>query len=80
MIEDGYSHSETLTDIPLNKSILAREMRKRKNSKGRLAGEEYNKLFLEETLRLFDKHVKSDFKGLFCEEKEPPSLLKTGIN
>ena len=63
MIEDGYSHSETLTDITLNKSILAREMRKRKNAKGRLAGEEYNKLFLEETIKLFDKYVNSNFKG-----------------
>jgi hypothetical protein len=70
MIEEGYSHSEALTDMPLNKSILAREIRKRKNSKGTQAAEEYNKFFSEETIILFDKYVKSDFRGLGSEEKD----------
>jgi hypothetical protein len=70
MIEEGYSHSETLAKMPLNKSILAREMRKRKNSKGTQAAEEYNKFFLEETIMLFDKYVRSDFGGLGCEAKD----------
>jgi len=70
MIEEGHSHSDVLTDMPLNKSILAREMRKRKNLKGTQAAEEYNKFFSEETITLFDKYVKSNFKGLGCEEKD----------
>jgi len=35
LIEEGYSMSEASTETNLNKSILAREMRKRKNQKGR---------------------------------------------
>lgn len=57
MIENGYSHSETLTNAPLNKSIIAREMRKRKNLKGRQAGEIYDKYYSEETIKLFEKYV-----------------------
>lgn len=33
LIEQGYSFSEALVGTNLNKSILAREMRKRKNKK-----------------------------------------------
>jgi hypothetical protein len=35
LIEEGYSFSEASTETNLNKSILAREMRKRKNEKAR---------------------------------------------
>jgi hypothetical protein len=59
MIEDGASHAETLPNTTLNKSILAREIRKRKNSKGRKAAEAYDKFFAEETIKLFDKYVKN---------------------
>jgi hypothetical protein len=35
LIEEGYSFSEVSTETNINKSILAREMRKRKNEKAR---------------------------------------------
>lgn len=35
LIEEGYSISEASSETNLNKSILAREMRKRKNQKAR---------------------------------------------
>ncbi|MCT4542898.1 MAG: hypothetical protein N4A63_05110 [Vallitalea sp.] len=35
LIEEGYSFSEASTETNINKSILAREMRKRKNEKAR---------------------------------------------
>ena len=35
LIEEGYSFSEASAETDLNKSILAREMRKRKNEKAR---------------------------------------------
>lgn len=41
LVEQGYSFSEVLEIIPLNKSILAREMRKRKNLKAKNKIEEY---------------------------------------
>lgn len=43
MIEDGYSMSEAEKEFDINKSILAREMRKRKNEKGRKHIRDYNK-------------------------------------
>jgi hypothetical protein len=33
LLEEGYSMSEAIVDTNLNKSIVAREMRKRKNQK-----------------------------------------------
>ncbi|WP_040211007.1 hypothetical protein [Clostridium polynesiense] len=41
MLEEGYTYSEVLKEIQLNKSILAREMRKRKNVKARKNIEDY---------------------------------------
>lgn len=43
LIEEGYSFSEAATETNLNKSIIAREMRKRKNEKGRRNIDEYRK-------------------------------------
>lgn len=60
LIEEGYSHSEVSKDMQINKSILAREMRKRKNEKGGRHIEEYRKYLVEEDTRTFNEYVKSD--------------------
>lgn len=41
LVEEGYSFSEASTETNLNKSIIAREMRKRKNEKARKQVKEY---------------------------------------
>lgn len=44
MVEEGYSFQEAVYEVPnLNKSIIAREMRKRKNKKADAQIEEYLK-------------------------------------
>lgn len=43
LIEEGYSFSEVSIATNLNKNILAREIRKRKNEKARQHIEEYRK-------------------------------------
>lgn len=62
MIEEGHSHSEVIEDTSLNKSIIAREMRKRKNLKGRQVAEKYNEFLQEETIRLFEKYYNGGLK------------------
>jgi len=43
MVEEGYSFSEAAKENNLNKSIVAREMRKRKNDKAGQHIEEYRR-------------------------------------
>ncbi len=58
LVEQGYSFSEVLEMIPLNKSILAREMRKRKNLKARKHIDEYRKSLEEENYKTFTERNK----------------------
>lgn len=56
LLEQGYSYQEVLKEIQhLNKSILAREMRKRKNYKAISHIEEYRKSLEEDNCRIFNK-------------------------
>lgn len=54
LVEQGYSFSEALKVIPLNKSILAREMRKRKNLKAEKNIAQYHERSTEEILQDWD--------------------------
>ncbi len=47
LVEEGYSFSEVSQSIPLNKSILAREMRKRKNLKAKKRIEQYRQSLVD---------------------------------
>lgn len=47
LVEEGYSFSEVSESIPLNKSILAREMRKRKNLKAKKRIEQYRQSLID---------------------------------
>jgi hypothetical protein len=62
LIEEGASFSEVERETQINKSILAREMRKRKNSKARVNIDRYLKeveqLRLQEVKSLKDKNIK----------------------
>lgn len=62
MIEEGYSHSQVIEDTVLNKSIIAREMRKRKNLKSRQIAKKYNEFLQEEIIELFEKYCNNDLK------------------
>lgn len=61
LIEEGASFSEVERETQINKSILAREMRKRKNSKTRVNIDRYLKeveqLRLQEVKSLKDKNI-----------------------
>lgn len=57
LIEDGYSHSEVLKEIKLNKSILVREIRKRKNLKGDKDIEEYRKKLEKENYKTYNDYL-----------------------
>lgn len=58
LIEQGYSFSEVSEETQLNKSILAREMRKRKNLKAKNHIEEYRKSLEKENDKTFDEYRK----------------------
>lgn len=55
MVEEGYSYSEVCKDTSLNKSIIAREMRKRENSKCQKNLDESNKRVFEDFLEVYEK-------------------------
>lgn len=55
LVEKGYTHTEVLEVAPLNKSIVAREMRKRKNDKADQARKEYSKKYTDDTIRIYEE-------------------------
>jgi hypothetical protein len=55
MVENGYSHSEACEGTSLNKSIIAREMRKRGNVKAQKNIDESNKIEYENFLEVYEK-------------------------
>lgn len=54
MVEEGYSYADVCEGTALNKSIIAREMRKRGNEKGRKNIDESNKKVFEEFLEMYE--------------------------
>lgn len=60
-IEQGASHQE-VTNGSLNKSIIAREMRKRKNEKGRIAIQKNIDKIYEDALKYYEIKLKNDSK------------------
>lgn len=57
LIEEGYSFSEVAREMGMNKSIIAREMRKRKNEKANLNIVRDTKRITEENLLTYEKNV-----------------------
>jgi hypothetical protein len=55
LVEKGHSYAEVLEVAPLNKSIVAREMRKRKNDKADQAHKEYNKKYTDDNVRIYEE-------------------------
>lgn len=55
LIEEGYSFSEVSREMGMNKSILAREMRKQKNEKANKNIERDNKRIKQENLEIYNK-------------------------
>lgn len=53
LVEQGYSHAEVCEGTNLNKSIIAREIRKRGNDKGRKAIDEENERIHHENLEAY---------------------------
>lgn len=58
LIEVGHSFSDTLANLPLNKSILAREIRKRKSIKALNQIQASINSFEEENYRIFSEYKK----------------------
>lgn len=58
LVEQGYSYSEVADDFGLNKSIVAREMRKRKNKKADNAHGNYMQSLMEENYTTFVEQKK----------------------
>lgn len=58
LVEQGYSYSEVADDFGLNKSIVAREMRKRKNKKADNANDNYMQSLIEENYKTFVEQEK----------------------
>lgn len=54
MVEDGYSYSDVCEGTSLNKSIIAREMRKRGNEKAQRNIDESNKKTYEAFLEIYE--------------------------
>ncbi|HEX3022678.1 MAG TPA: hypothetical protein VHQ24_01930 [Lachnospiraceae bacterium] len=55
LVEKGHSHAEVLEVSQLNKSIVAREMRKRKNDKADQARKEYSKKYTDDNIRIYEE-------------------------
>ncbi len=58
MVEEGYSYSDVCEGTSLNKSIIAREMRKRGNDKAQRNIDESNKKTYEAFLKIYDTYKK----------------------
>lgn len=58
LVEQGYSYSEVADDFRLNKSIVAREMRKRKNKNADNAHGNYMQSLMEENYKTFVEQKK----------------------
>jgi hypothetical protein len=55
MVENGYSYAAVCEGTSLNKSIIAREMRKRGNVKARKNMDESNKKAFDEFLKIYER-------------------------
>ncbi len=58
-VEEGASHKE-VANGSLNKSIIAREMRKRKNEKGRIAKQKNVDKVYEDALKYYEISIKKN--------------------
>ncbi len=61
MVEEGYSFSDAAEENNLNKSIVAREMRKRKNAKARQQVAECVQNYEQESLSLI-KEISESYR------------------